>query len=106
SDDLEDKMLAGEIGAASGEKELIGVAKDAAKQVILKMTRAEAGGLAPRLALLTGEREIYRPWEWQQWLIKIGRRFEVRPAWAIDLDGPTPPLAHLGPLGLGRVPAL
>lgn len=88
STDLEDKMLAAEIGAASGDKDLLEQARNATKQVILKMNRAEAGALSSRLAALTGQRGLYRAMEWQNWLMKVGRGFEVKPVIALEAGVP------------------
>lgn len=86
SNDLKDKMLAAELGAISGDDELRELARTTARQVILRMGRAEAGAFSPRLALLTGQRDMRRHYEWQQWLMKRGRRFELQPAHAIGED--------------------
>jgi hypothetical protein len=79
SSDLNDKMLAAEIGAASGDPKLVALAAETARIVILRMDRAEAGEFSPRLAALTGGPDFRRPLDWQQWLLKQGRRFEVNP---------------------------
>lgn len=78
SRELRDKMLAAELGAASGNDELVELATTLCKQVILKMGRAEAGSLSSRLAILTGQSGLHRPTEWQQWLMKQGRRFATQ----------------------------
>lgn len=83
SNDLQDKMLAAELGAASGDAELHELAKDTAKKVILRMSRTEAGALSPRLAVITGQPDMRRHYRWQDWLLKTGRRFDVVPAYAI-----------------------
>jgi hypothetical protein len=92
SSNLEDKMLAVELAAATDDEELQELARETARQVILKMDRAEAGVLSPRLAAVTGQRNLRRHYHWQEWLMKRGRRFEVRPAFAFDEGaGPQPP---------------
>lgn len=83
SSDLDDKMLAAEIGGASGDSKLVALAAETAKIVILRMDRAEAGEFSPRLAALTGAPDFRRPLDWQQWLLKKGRRFELRPVFLI-----------------------
>jgi len=79
SSQLKDKMLAVELGAASRDEELLALATSTCKQIILRMGRSEAGGLSSRLAVVTGQTDLHRPLEWQQWLLKQGRRFETRP---------------------------
>ena len=92
SDRLEDKLLAAEIGAASGDEELIEIAREAAKKVILRMQRDQAGAFSPRLALLTGQWDMRRDYRWQHWLLKAGRSFAVHPAYAIpEGDEPLEP---------------
>jgi hypothetical protein len=92
SDVLADKMLAVELASASGDAELLDLARDTAKQVILKMDRAEAGVLSARLAAVTGQRKLRRHYEWKNWLLKTGRRFTVGPAFALpEAAGPQPP---------------
>ena len=83
SSNLEEKMLGVEIGAASDMKTLQKLARDAAKKIILRMNRAEAGALSPRLALVTGQRDLRRPYLWRNWLLKAGRSFTVGPAYLI-----------------------
>ena len=78
STQLKEKMLAVELGAASNDEELFALATSTCKQIILRMGRAEAGGLSSRLAVVTGQTDLHRPMEWQQWLLKQGRRFETR----------------------------
>jgi len=92
SEDLEDRMLAVELAAASGDDDLRELARETCKSVILKMDRVEAGVLSPRLAALTGQRHLRRFYEWKDWLLKTGRRFSVLPAFALDEGaGPQPP---------------
>ena len=92
SERLEDKLLAAEIGAASGDEELIEIAREAAKKVILRMQRDQAGAFSPRLALLTGQWDMRRDYRWQHWLLKAGRSFAVHPAYAIpEGDEPLEP---------------
>lgn len=84
SDDLEDKMLAVELAAASGDEELVALARDTAKAVILKMDRVQAGVLSPRLAAVTGQHQLRRFYEWKDWLLRTGRRFALEPAFALE----------------------
>lgn len=92
SSDLEDKMLAVELAAASGDEELIALARETCKTVILKMDRVQAGVLSSRLAAVTGQKNLRRFYEWKDWLMRAGRKFEVGPAFAIAADaGPQPP---------------
>ena len=87
SSDLEDKMLSVELGIASGDQELAKLARETAKKVILRMRRTDAGSLSPRLATVTGQRDMRRAHRWQQWLLKTGRGFTVRPAYSIPEAG-------------------
>jgi hypothetical protein len=101
SDDLRDKVLAAELGTASGDEDLIELANEAGRKVILRMGRADAGALSPRLAALTGQTGLRRPHDWQQWLRDAGRRFALRPAYGVpaspDQPLPSGPLAGLDP---------
>jgi hypothetical protein len=83
SSKLDDKMLAAELGAASGQDELEDLARENVKTIMLRMTRAECGEFSPRLSGLTGAPDFRRPIDWQNWLMKTGRRLEVKPCWAI-----------------------
>ncbi len=87
SRDLEDKMLSVELGIASGDEELAGLARETARKVILRMRRTDAGSLSPRLATVTGQRDMRRAHRWQRWLLKVGRGFAVRPAYSIPEAG-------------------
>lgn len=80
---LEDKMLAVELGIASGEDELVELATQTVRTIILRMGRAEAGSLSPRLAVLTGQPDVRRFYAWRRWLRRMGRRFSLRPAYAV-----------------------
>jgi Mg-chelatase subunit ChlD len=106
SERLEDKLLAAEIGAASGNKDLIEIAREAAKKVILRMDRDDAGAFSPRLALLTGQWNMRRDYRWRQWLMRAGRSFEVHPAYTIpEGDEPLQPslIASLPPERFARL---
>lgn len=83
SRNLDERMLAAEIGAASENKELIKLAAESAKYVIHRMDRAEAGALSPRLAIITGQKHLHRVYEWQNWVLKTGRGFTLKPAFAL-----------------------
>jgi Mg-chelatase subunit ChlD len=87
SENLDDKMLAAEIAAASAAEDLRQDGQTALKQVILRMSRVEAGALSPRLSALTGAARLYRPYDWQRWLMKSGRNITLRPAMILD-QGP------------------
>ena len=101
ANNLEDRLLAAELGVASGDEALAKLATETTRKIILRMRRISAGALSPRLAVLTGAPDLRRHFRWQQWLRKIGRRFEVRPAYAVPTptDPPLPPglLAGLEP---------
>lgn len=84
SADLENKMLAVELAAASNDGDLKKQALETVKSIILRMNRAEAGSLAPRLCVVTGNRPMYRPYDWQHWLMLTGRRVELQPGWSAD----------------------
>ncbi len=80
SSDLKNKMLAAELAAASGDAELKKTGVEAIQQIILRMNRGESGALSPRLALLTGQTTLRRPLQWQSWLMKTGKRWELQTA--------------------------
>ncbi|UCD76214.1 MAG: hypothetical protein JSV91_04685, partial [Phycisphaerales bacterium] len=92
SDNLEEKMLAVEIGAASGDEELIELAKETARKIILRMDRTEAGALSPRLAAITDTYDRRKRQSWQKWMRQQGSRFAVRPGYFVpEGDVPQPP---------------
>ncbi|MHC4948805.1 MAG: HEAT repeat domain-containing protein, partial [Planctomycetota bacterium] len=66
SGDLEQMMLAVELGAASGDDDLRELARATARKVILRMGRTDAGTLSPRLAAVTGQRDLRRHTLWKQ----------------------------------------
>ena len=100
SDDLQDKMLAVEIAAASGDAQLQKLALETVKLIILRMDRTQAGALSPRLAAVLDQSDLHRPYDWQHWLMKTGRTAELHPAFSIgqgaDLAEPAM-LAQLEP---------
>jgi len=106
SDRLEDKLLAAEIGAASGDEDLIELAREAARKVILRMERDEAGAFSPRLALLTGQWDMRRAYRWKDWLLKAGRSFTVQPAYAIATGEEPMELSLIADLSPDRFAAL
>lgn len=80
SNHLEDKMLAAELGAASGDEALVEMAREAVRTIVLRMERVEAGSLSPRLAAITGSADVRRDYRWRKWLRHAGRQFElIRP---------------------------
>ncbi len=101
ANNLQDRLLGAEIGIASGDEDLAKLANETTRKIILRMRRTEAGALSPRIAMLTGAPDLRRQYLWQQWLRKVGRRFEVHPAFAVpdSADAPLPPgfLARLDP---------
>lgn len=74
---LRDKLLAAEIGSIANDPELLKLAQESVRLVILRMNRTEAGAFSPRLALLTGQMNLKRPHQWQQWLTKTGRNLKL-----------------------------
>jgi Mg-chelatase subunit ChlD len=101
SKDLEDMMLAVELGIASGDPELAELATETARKVILRMGRSDAGSLSPRLAAVTGQWNLRRHYRWHHWLRRSGRRFTVYPGLSVAAatDAPIEPgvLARLDP---------
>ena len=89
SGDLKDKMLAVEIGAASGDEELIELAEETARKIILRMDRTEAGSLSPRLAAITNTYDRRKRQSWQKWLRDQGSRFAVNPGYYVP-EGDVP----------------
>ena len=83
SGDLEDKMLAVELGIASGDPELAELARETARKVLLRMGRADAGALSPRLAAVTGQWGLRRHYRWHHWLRRTGPRFSIYPAFSV-----------------------
>jgi Mg-chelatase subunit ChlD len=77
-------MLAVELGVFTQDPDTIKLVTSTAKQIILKMNRGEAGVLSSRLAEVTGERGLRRAQQWQSWLMKTGRRFNVQATHAVD----------------------
>ncbi len=93
SSGLEDKMLAVELGIASSDPELRELAEETARTIILRMGRAEAGALSPRLAAVTGQYDLWRAYGWQKWLQDAGRSFALQAAHRVpaEEDPPLPP---------------
>lgn len=98
SSELFDKMLAAELGAASGDDELRKQATETTRTVILRMKRTDAA-LSPRLAMLTNVIDPHRAHRWRHWVMKKGRSFEIEPGFAIAETGAIDPgpLARLEP---------
>jgi hypothetical protein len=87
---LDDRLLAAELAAASGDPALMKLAVEEVRKVILRMDRIEAGSFSPRLAVLTGQRHLRRHTRWQDWLLREGRGLELRSGWltpGIDPSG-------------------
>ncbi len=100
SRNLEDKMLAVELAAPTGDEELAELARATARKIILRMKRTDAGALSPRLAVMTGQPDMRRHYRWQSWLMRTGRRFALQPAFSIpegDVPVPLSLLARLEP---------
>ncbi|MBT8484843.1 MAG: VWA domain-containing protein [Phycisphaerales bacterium] len=97
----DEQLLAIEIAAASGDPTLLPVARDGLKKIILRLDRAEAGLLSPRLAVLTGVSGLHRPHDWKQWLMKTGRRLELRSGVIV-----APPVGRIATLDPERFAAL
>jgi hypothetical protein len=74
------------------------LARETCKSVILKMNRVESGVLSPRLAAVTGQRDLRRFYEWKNWLMKSGRRFSVAPAFALEEGVGPQPLSRIAQL--------
>jgi Mg-chelatase subunit ChlD len=77
SSSLSDKLLALEIAVASGDAERVKQAEEWLGTIINRMSRAEAGTFSPRLATLTGAPDYRRPYLWQRWLLKFGKRTDL-----------------------------
>ena len=80
SRDLEDLMLAVELGAASDDPQLAELAGELARKIILRMSRAQSGALSPRLAAVTGEADLRRHYRWKKWLRRQGREIPLEAA--------------------------
>lgn len=103
---LQDKLLGAEIAAASGDEELLALGRDAVKEVILRMSRPEAGAFSPRLAVITGQRDMRRRHRWQQWLLKTGRGLTLTPGLLAGRPGAPAPLSRIARLDPERFGAL
>ncbi|HWB21014.1 MAG TPA: HEAT repeat domain-containing protein [Phycisphaerales bacterium] len=90
-DDLRDKLIGVEIAAASSIPALVEPATQTARTIILRMDRMQAGAFSPRLCQLTGAPDPRKPYEWENWILKIGRRFKLH-------SGPLNDLADRLPL--------
>lgn len=66
------RLLAVELGAASGDPGLADRARETLGAIIRRMDRAAAGTLAPRIARLTGEHDRWTPMTWQRWWMAEG----------------------------------
>ena len=86
SNKLDDQILAAELGAASGDEELQDMALEATRLVILRMQRAEAGALSPRLAAITGGPDERRPSAWLKWFRQRGRAMTLLPAHLVSVQ--------------------
>ncbi len=99
SGNLHNKMLAVELGIASGDEALAKLARETVRKIILRMGRAEAGALSPRLSAVTGAPDLRRDYRWRKWLRNAGRQFPLHAARATPDSGSVPPglLASLDP---------
>ncbi len=99
SADLHNKMLAVELGIASGDEALAELARETVRKIILRMGRIEAGMLSPRLSAVTGAPDVRRDYRWRKWLRKAGRQFPLHAATAQPLGGSLTPglMASLDP---------
>ncbi|MHC5023852.1 MAG: HEAT repeat domain-containing protein [Planctomycetota bacterium] len=98
ANDFDRRLLGVEIAAASGQEALVVEAMTECKKIIHRMDRVTGGSLSPRLAALTGQPDLRRHHKWKRWALKTGRRFDLRPAWALAEDGPPPPLSQIAAL--------
>ncbi len=86
---LADKMLAIELAAASGDEDLHELGLEALRDVILRMSRSEAGRFGPRLATVTGAPDQERPFRWQSWRRSHRGRIRLEPGYLRpDVKGP------------------
>ena len=99
SADLHNKMLAVELGIASGDEALAKLARETIRKIILRMGRIEAGTLSPRLSAVTGAPDVHRDYRWRKWLRKAGKYFPLHAAMATSNSGPVTPglMASLAP---------
>ncbi len=92
SADLHNKMLAVELGAASGDATLMAVATETLRTLVLRMKRTDAD-LSPRIAQLTNVIDPHRTHAWRQWIMKKGRGLELEHCYALPADGIAEPAA-------------
>ena len=99
SANLHNKMLAVELGIASGDEALTKLARETVRTIILRMGRVEAGTLSPRLSAITGAPDVRRDYRWRKWLRKAGRHFPLHAAMALPFSGSVTPglMASLDP---------
>ncbi len=91
SGDLHNKMLAVELGIASGDEALAELARETIRKIILRMGRVEAGTLSPRLSAVTGAPDLRRDYRWRKWLRKAGKHFPLHAAMAQPNSGSVTP---------------
>ncbi|TVQ52337.1 MAG: VWA domain-containing protein [Phycisphaerales bacterium] len=92
SNRLDERLLGAEIAAASGKDDLVADATDTVRSVILRMDRAQAGLLSPRLSAMTGVRGLFSRQDWMRWFRENGRRVELAET-RRDPPNPHPPPA-------------
>jgi len=106
SSDLEDLMLAIELALPSDDEDLHTLADDLARKVILRMGRADAGALSPRLAAVTGQEDMRRSHLWQAWYRRDGRATPLKPAYAVPEARTRSPRSVLADIDAERFAAL
>jgi Mg-chelatase subunit ChlD len=106
SNDLEEMMLAVELALPSHDEELVELAVELLRKVILRMGRTDAGALSPRLAAVTGQYDMRRHFLWQQWYRRDGRKSPPKAAYAVPEERTRSPRSLLAEIDAERLAAL
>jgi hypothetical protein len=95
SGSVDDRMLAIEIAAATGNAKLEEITRDTLRILTLRMRRNQSGILSPRLGVITGQRSLFRPFDWQQWYARSGSGCRIYGGRAVYIDADPNPIAEL-----------
>ncbi|MCH2162647.1 MAG: hypothetical protein MK085_12345, partial [Phycisphaerales bacterium] len=96
---LDDKLTAAELGLASRDEDLVDLAEELVRTIILRMDDAEAGAMSPRLARITSGSDLRRDFRWRLWYQKHRGNLGLNPATLVSMpaspstdvqDAPTP----------------
>ncbi|MCP3904255.1 MAG: hypothetical protein GY715_11540 [Planctomycetes bacterium] len=91
SRNADERLLAAELAAATGDETLAAEAREIIRTIVLRMSRAESGALSPRLAVLTGAGDLRKRQRWRRWVMRYGRDFELHAGISIPAAGSASP---------------